>query len=109
MLKYTNIHHTTAKIPDTQALFTLPDGKTLTRVFFVKCIRNVLHRLGYDQMKFCGHSFRSGGATSASAAHVEDHLIKTLGRWSSDCYTRYIKTPLSAIKNAQQALTLRSN
>ncbi|CAC5392902.1 unnamed protein product [Mytilus coruscus] len=30
-------------------------------------------------------------ATSAAACGVEDHIIQTLGRWSSDCYIRYIR------------------
>jgi hypothetical protein len=40
--------------------------------------------------KYNGHAFRSGAATSVHKARLEDHLIQTLGRWSSDCYTRYM-------------------
>lgn len=31
-------------------------------------------------------------------------LIQTLGRWSSKCYTRYIRTNLQVIKDAQRKL-----
>lgn len=42
-------------------------------------------------------------ATSV-ATKIEDHLIQTLGRWNSSCYTRYIRTPKSTIKEAQLAM-----
>lgn len=39
---------------------------------------------------------------TAAAAAVEDHVtcIKELGRWSSDCYNRYIRTDLEVVKRA---------
>ena len=64
----------------------------------------MLTRLGKDDSAYCGHSFRIGAATSAAAAGVEDHLIQTMGRWSSDCYVRYIKTSDCNIRKAQTAM-----
>ncbi|CAC5406398.1 unnamed protein product [Mytilus coruscus] len=46
----------------------------------------------------------TGTATSAQEVRLEDQLIKTLGRWSSDCYTRYIHTSPRVIKQAQNQL-----
>ena len=40
----------------------------------------------------------------AHEARLEDHLIQTLGRWSSDCYTRYIHTSPKVIQQAQKQL-----
>lgn len=40
--------------------------------------------LGLDQKKFCLHSLRSGGATAAAAASVDDRLFKKHGRWKSN-------------------------
>jgi L-lactate utilization protein LutC len=37
-------------------------------------------------------------------ARLEDHLIQTLGRWSSDCYTRYIHTSPEVLRQAQAQL-----
>ncbi|CAG2192648.1 unnamed protein product [Mytilus edulis] len=56
----------------------------LSRDTFISLLRDLLFRLGYNDSKFCGHSFRIGAATSAAAAGVEDHIIQTLGRWSFD-------------------------
>ncbi|XP_057290774.1 uncharacterized protein LOC130613448 [Hydractinia symbiolongicarpus] len=35
-------------------------------------------------------SFRIGGASTAASCGIPDSAIKTLGRWSSDSYRRYI-------------------
>ena len=43
---------------------------------------------------FSSHSFRIGVVTSAAAAGLPDHLIQTLGRWTSQVYRRYIRTAL---------------
>jgi hypothetical protein len=51
-----------------------------------------------------GHSFRIGAAAAAHEARLEDHLIQNLGRWSSDCYTRYIYTSPKVIQQAQKQL-----
>jgi hypothetical protein len=51
-----------------------------------------------------GDSFRSGAVTAAHEARHEDHLIQSLGRWSSDCYTRYIHTSPKVIQQAQKQL-----
>ena len=65
----------------------------------------MLQLCGFDSKSYSGHSFRSGAASSAGKAHVEDHMIKVLGRWKSDSYCRYIKISPPSIKYAQQSLT----
>ena len=43
--------------------------------------------------KLCrAHSFRRGAATMAAQCGIQDALIKTLVRWESSAYTRYIQT-----------------
>ncbi|XP_052071362.1 uncharacterized protein LOC127709732 [Mytilus californianus] len=79
-------------------------SRPLSRETFINYLRQLLIRLGYRESDFCGHSFRIGAATSAAAAGVEDHIIQTLGRWSSDCYIRYIRTDKRVISKAQQKM-----
>ena len=88
-------------------LFVL-NSKAMTRQVFISMMRTVLRKAGYNDEMYNGHSFRSGAATTCAIANVEDHLIKTLGRWSSSCYTRYIKTPREVIGRAHQAMALVS-
>ena len=88
--------------------FPISQGKLepLNRDRFVYYLRFVLSHLGYNDSDYCGHSFRIGAATSAGAAGVPDHIIQTLGRWSSDCYVRYIRTEASSIKKAQETMCI---
>lgn len=43
--------------------------------------KHTLECIGIDSSRYNGHSFRIGAAT----VHMEDHLIKVLGRWVFGC------------------------
>ena len=77
----------------------------LTRNFFIDYLKQSLTRLGYNDTLYNGHSFRIGAATSAAKAGVQDHMIQVLGRWSSDCYTRYIHSSSDSLKFAQKEMS----
>ena len=53
---------------------------------------------------FSSHSFRIGAATVAAHNGVPDNLIQSLGRWSSDVYQLYIRTPAEALASLSQKL-----
>ena len=76
-------------------LFTVSDGHPLTRQQLSSTVQSTLHSAGYIG-SYSGHSFRIGAATTATALGVLDHLNKTPGRWSSDAYNVYIRTPFSS-------------
>lgn len=88
----------------TDPLFVTEDMKPLTRAFFLQCLNRLLNVIGLDPSKYSGHSFRIGAATSAATAGLQDHMIKTLGRWTSDAYNRYIHTSEVALKRAFSTL-----
>ena len=55
--------------------------------------RQLLSHLGCQASDFAGHSYKIGAATAAASASLPPWLVKTLGRWSSDCFERYIQCP----------------
>ena len=57
---------------------------------------SALESIGFDKNQFGLHSLRSGGATAAAAAGVEDRLFKKHGRWKSEkAKDGYIKENLA--------------
>lgn len=92
------------KLSPSDPFFLMDTGRPLSRTYFILHIKHILGRLGFNASLYSGHSLRAGAATSGSYARLEDHLIRTLGRWSSDCYRRYIHTPRQVLKDAQSAL-----
>ncbi len=85
-------------------LFLYSDGKTLSRGLFVSEVKQFLAFCGHNSKSYNGHSFRIYAATSAAAKGLPSWLIKTIGRWTSDCYGRYIRTPDSVWIGASKAL-----
>ena len=85
-------------------LFIDVNNVALSRINCLNMLKHALTWVGYDFSLYSGHSFQIGAATTAGSAHVEDYLIKILGRWSSDAYCRYIRTPDLVIKQAQNSL-----
>lgn len=89
--------------PSPGPLFCFADGRPLTRQLLSSSVQSLLHSAGYPG-HYSGHSFRIGAATTAAARGVPDHLIKTLGRWSSDAYQRYIRTPAGSLSAVSSLL-----
>ena len=73
-------------------------GQFLTRDKVTSILRLQLQRLGFATESYASHSFRIGAATTATEAGLPPWLIQTLGRWSSNCYTQYIRTPTSILQ-----------
>ena len=84
-------------------LFLFQSGEPLSRPVLNRWLSNIMEVAGV-QGKFSSHSFRIGAATVAARNGVPDHLIQTLGRWSSDAFKLYIRTPSDVLANLSQQL-----
>ena len=71
-------------------------GKPLTKQTLINETRKLLIKSGFKAS--------IGAATTAAKAKLPSWLIKTLGRWSSDCYERYIKTPTTTLSGVSAML-----
>ena len=86
--------------PSQGPLFTFQSGRLLTRSAVICLLRDAARHAGLPYHSLKGHSFRIGAASTAAAAGLPDRLIKILGRWSSDCYQLYIRTPQQVLLSA---------
>ena len=86
-------------------LFMHASGKPLTKQTVTSETRSLLKKSGFNASHYAGHSYRIGAATTAAAAKLPSWLIKTLGRWTSDCYERYIKIPPATLSEVSATLT----
>ena len=86
-------------------LFCYSNGTPLSRSQFTKELRALLAQgAGINIADYAGHSFRIGAATKAASKGLPHWLIQTLGRWSSDCYLRYIRTPAYVLADVSKRL-----
>ncbi|XP_056308792.1 uncharacterized protein LOC130220585 [Danio aesculapii] len=79
----------------------------VTRFWFQKHLKAVLHHSGFPSGSYSSHSFRIGAATTAAHKGLSQQHIQTLGRWSSDAFKSYIRLSHSHLKEAQRTLTSR--
>lgn len=89
-------------------LFYFQSGRLLTRSAVVNLLRDAARHAGLPYKSLKGHSFRIGAASTAAAAGLPDWLIKVLGRWSSDCYQLYIRTPRNVLLSAAPRMAIVS-
>ena len=73
--------------------FVEENGGMLTRAQFSAKVRSILAALRLDEGNYNTHSFRIGAATTAMTAGIPVAQIKIMGRWRSDAYQHYIRTP----------------
>ena len=83
--------------------FCYADSRPLTQQQLSSTVQAILHSAGYTG-SYSGHSFRIGAATTAATRGIPDYLIKTLGRWSSDTYQCYIRTPVGSLTQVSSQL-----
>ena len=74
-------------------VFVLENGQRVLTQHLNRIIKGLANRCGFPTDQYSSHSFRIGAATTAAAMGVPDWHIQGLGRWSSECYRRYIRLP----------------
>ena len=84
-------------------LFIRQSGLPLSRSLLTSWLRSIIEGAGIPG-NFSSHSFRIGAATVAARNGVPDHLIQTLGRWTSNAYQLYIHTPSEALADVSHLL-----
>lgn len=62
---------------------------------FVRWVKDLLTRAGFDASEFAGHSFRRGAATFSFLVGLPELLIKELGAWRSQVYQVYMDLSVS--------------
>ena len=92
------------KAPGQEAVFRRKDGSLLTRQRLQALLRKTISQFGLPAQHFGTHSLRIGAATAAAQAGIPPEHIKALGRWSSDCYRRYMRAPHKTLKNLAKQL-----
>ena len=89
-------------------LLVRSDGSPLTRDQFVRLVKRALSVANIDSSAYSGHSFRIGAASAAAAAGVPAYVIKALGRWESEAYHVYIRTPREALASVAQVISIHT-
>lgn len=80
--------------PSTGALFQLKSGSPITRHYFQSQLNKCLSATKLQKSLYKTHSFRIGAATEAvTRLGLPDHEIQRLGRWKSDAFKSYIRSP----------------
>ena len=75
------------------ALFRTYDGHAVSRKLFTDYLALIFRVCGLDPTKYKGHSFRIGAATFAAECGFSDAQIRSMGRWKSDAFRKYIRGP----------------
>ena len=83
------------------------DGSYLTRPRFAAMISATLQQAGIDDKHYATHSFRIGAATTAKDAGISDVHIKMLGRWKSNAYQLYVRTPHAELAKLSKKMVAR--
>ena len=73
------------------ALFRMPDGSPVSRSVFTEKLSTVLKFCGLDPSRYKGHSFRIGAASYAADRGMSDAQIRSMGRWKSNAFLKYIR------------------
>ncbi|CAC5415184.1 unnamed protein product [Mytilus coruscus] len=79
----------------TEPLFCSVDATPLHRPDFDRILHKCLASCGLDSSRYKGHIFRIGAATDAAERGLSDSQIRSMGRWKSNAFQKYIRSHLN--------------
>ena len=79
-------------------LFLLMNGQPLSISILTDWLQQIFSTAGIEG-NFSSHSFHIGAAMVAARSGIPDHQIQALGRWPSNAYQLYIRTPCAGISS----------
>ena len=74
-------------------LFCLADGSAFKTEVFTRQLKGALAFCDLDCSRYKSHSFRIGAASLAAENGMSAAQIRGLGRWKSDAFKLYIRSP----------------
>lgn len=90
---------------DERPLFLMADGRPLSADRFLARLRVLLSRAGIDRAyEYTTHSFRRGAATAGGLAGLSDAQLKSMGRWRSEVFAKYIDPDARRLAQATVAI-----
>ena len=87
----------------TGPLFLLVNGQPLSCSILTDWLWQIFSTAGIEG-NFSSHSFRIGAAMVAARNSTPDYQIQALGRWPSNAYQLYIRTPSEALAGISSQL-----
>ena len=79
-------------------------SRSMARDLYISHFNRSVTSVGLDISSTMTHSLRSGGATAMLRAGVATHVVTRLGRWKSDCWTRYVWATHALVQHAHGLL-----
>jgi hypothetical protein len=73
------------------AIFITQQGNPVTREVFAARLSEAIKFCGLNPTRYKSHSFRIGAASYAAEKGMSDAQIRTLGRWKSNAFQKYIR------------------
>ena len=91
----------------TTPLFRGPQGQPLSTKLITQWVQEIVSAAGEpeDASRFSARSLRVGGATEYAALGLPEHLIATLGRWSSDIGRIYMRCSAGSVLQASAMMS----
>ena len=78
-------------------LFIHPDGCPIAKAQFVQILNQSLSAAGLPSTFYKSHSFRIGAASYAMETGKSDTQIRSLGRWKSNAFLKYLRPEINSL------------